>query len=95
MTENKDLRALFDDIFDADGSEIYLKPASDYVKIGQPMTYWHVVESARQRGHAAIGYRQAAATTDASHGYGVSVNPNKNTTVTFTAEDRVIVIAED
>ncbi len=95
VTENKDLRALFDDIFDADGSEIYLKPASDYVKVGQPLSYWHVVESARQRGHAAIGYRLAAGSTDASSSYGVSVNPNKSTTVTFTAEDRVIVIAAD
>lgn len=95
VTENKDLRALFDDIFDADGAEIYLKPASDYVKLGQPMSYWHVVESAQQRGHAAIGYRIAAASDDAAGSYGVSVNPSKSTSVTFTADDRVIVIAED
>lgn len=95
VTENKDLRALFDDIFDADGSEIYLKPAGDYVKLGQPVSFWHVVESARQRGHATIGYRIAAASNDAASSYGVSVNPDKNTTVTFSADDRVIVIAED
>ena len=95
VTENKDLRALFDDIFDADGSEIYLKPVGDYVKLGQPMSYWHVVEAARLRGHAAIGYRLASGSSDAASGYGVSVNPNKGTTVTFSADDRVIVIAED
>jgi hypothetical protein len=95
VTENKDLRALFDDIFDADGSEIYLKPAADYVQLGQPLTYWHVMESARERGHAAIGYRLASGINDAAGGYGVSVNPDKNTTVTFSAQDRVIVIAED
>jgi len=95
VTENKDLRAVFDDIFDSDGSEIYLKPASDYVVLGQSMTYRHVVESARHRGEVAIGFRIAAQSGDASSGYGVSVNPSKERQVTFSEEDRVIVIAED
>lgn len=95
VTENKDLRALFDDIFDADGSEIYLKPASDYVTLGRPMTYWHVMESARRRGDVAIGYRLASRSGDAAAGYGVTVNPPKDTTLSFGADDRVIVIAED
>jgi len=95
VTENKDLRAVFDDIFDADGSEIYLKPAADYVVLGRAMSYWHVVDAARRRGHVAIGYRLAAKTSDAAAGYGVSVNPPKDTSVSFTADDRVIVIAED
>jgi voltage-gated potassium channel Kch len=95
VTENKDLRAVFDDIFDSDGSEIYLKPAGDYVVTGSAMSYWHVVESARRRGHVAIGYRLAASSSDAAHGYGVKVNPPKETNVTFAQDDRVIVIAED
>lgn len=95
VTENRDLRAVFDDIFDADGSEIYLKPASDYVVLGKSMSYWHVVDAARRRGDVAIGYRIAAKSNDAAAGYGVSVNPAKDTSVSFTADDRVIVIAED
>jgi voltage-gated potassium channel Kch len=95
VTENKDLRAVFDDIFDADGSEIYLKPAGDYVVLGTKMSYWHVVDAARRRGHVAIGYRIAASSNDAGAGYGVKVNPPKDTNVSFDAEDRVIVIAED
>jgi voltage-gated potassium channel Kch len=95
VTENKDLRAVFDDIFDADGSEIYLKAAGDYVALGRTMSYWHVLDSARRRGHVAIGYRIAASSNDGAEGYGVKVNPPKDTNVTFVAEDRVIVIAED
>jgi voltage-gated potassium channel Kch len=95
VTENKDLNAVFADVFDADGSEIYLKPAGDYVALGKSMSYWHVVDSARKRGHVAIGYRLAAKSNDAAHGYGVTVNPVKDTSVTFAPEDRVIVIAED
>jgi ion channel POLLUX/CASTOR len=95
VTENKYLRAVFDDIFDSDGSEIYLKPAGDYVTLGQQTTYWTLVDAARQRGEVAIGYRLAAKSSDASSGYGVAVNPPKNTQVTFGPEDRLIVIAED
>lgn len=95
ITENKDLQAVFADIFDSDGSEIYLKPAGDYVKLGEPVSYWHVVDAARQRGEVAIGYRLSARSGDASGGYGVSVNPSKQTQVAFAPDDRVIVIAED
>ena len=91
VTENRDLRAVFDDIFDSDGSEIYLRPASDYVVTGRPMSYWHVVEAARRRGEVAIGYRLASG----NNGDGVRVNPPKSSSVTFGAEDRVIVVAED
>lgn len=86
ITENRDLQAVFTDIFDSDGSEIYLKPAGDYVKLGQPVSYWHLVDAARQRGEVAIGYRV---------GSGVVVNPPKSAEVAFAADDRVIVIAED
>jgi len=94
VTENKDLRAVFDDVFDADGSEIYLRPASDYVVTGKPMSYWHVVESARRRGEVAIGYRLVGNNGNGK-GDGVRVNPAKSSSVTFGPEDRVIVVAED
>ena len=90
VTENRDLRAVFDDIFDSDGSEIYLRPASDYVALGKPMSFWHVVEAARRRGEVAIGYRVAG-----NNGDGVRVNPPKSASVSFDTEDRIIVLAED
>jgi voltage-gated potassium channel Kch len=92
VTENRDLRAVFDDIFDSDGSEIYLRPASDYVVLDKPMSYWHVVEAARRRGEVAIGYRQVNGN---GGGDGVRVNPPKGTSLTFGPEDRIIVVAED
>lgn len=93
VTENKDLRAVFDDVFDSDGSEIYLRPASDYVALGKELSYWHVVEAARARGEVAIGYRIASG--NGKTGDGVKVNPPKGAPVRFGAEDRVIVVAED
>jgi hypothetical protein len=94
VSENKDLNAVFSDLFDSDGSEIYLKPAQDYVALGQACSFYTVVEAARRRGEAAIGYRQAANAQNAAKQYGVVVNPKKSDKVSFTDQDRIIVVAE-
>jgi Trk K+ transport system NAD-binding subunit len=95
VAENRDLGAVFDDLFDPEGSEIYLKPAADYVEAGRPVTFYTVVEAARRRGQTAIGYRRQAQAHDAGAAFGVVVNPDKALTVTFADDDRVIVLAED
>ena len=52
-------------------------------------------EAAAQRGETAIGYRQIAFSKDPKQGYGVKINPNKSEKVSFAADDRIIVLAED
>jgi voltage-gated potassium channel Kch len=95
ISENKELNIVFADIFDPDGSEIYLKPAADYVNLGVAVNFYTVAEAARRRGEVAIGYRQMADAKSAEKSYGVVVNPKKSETVSFTKEDQVIVLAED
>lgn len=95
ISENKELNAVFQDLFDPEGSEIYLKPAADYVAFGQPLNFYTVVEAARQRGEIAIGYRVLADEKNADKAYGVKVNPKKSEMITFTEGDRVIVLAEN
>ena len=80
---------------DAEGSEIYFKPAADYVKTGSALDFYTVVEAATRRGHVAIGYRLHAQTRDAAHNYGVVINPAKSALLTFAAEDQIIVLARD
>jgi len=95
VSENKRLNAVFADIFDPEGSEIYLKLASDYVKLGEPVNFYTVLEAARRRNEIAIGYRVKAKAADAAQAYGVVVNPDKSQEVTFAAWDRIIVVAEE
>lgn len=95
VAENKQLNAVFTDIFDPEGSEIYVKPAGNYVRLGEPVNFYTVVEAARQRGEVAIGYRVRALAGEASRAYGVVVNPDKSKPVTLSEADRVIVIAEE
>ncbi len=93
VAESKHLNAVFADLLDPDGSEIYLKPASDYVVLGQAVPFGAVLESARRRGETAFGFRIAALAEDAASAYGVTVNPGKSTPVTFEAADRIVVLA--
>ncbi len=94
VSENKYLNALFADLFDPEGSEIYLKPAQDYVCLGQPLNFYTVLESARRRGQIAIGYRLARDVYNAAQSYGLVVNPDKSNRVTFLEGDKIIVVAE-
>lgn len=95
ISENRDLAAVFAVLFDAAGAELYLRPAGEYVALGTPVNFYTVVESARRRQEAAIGYRLKAESGDAARAYGVHVNPRKSEVVTFSEGDRVIVLAND
>jgi hypothetical protein len=93
VAEEKQLNAVFTDLFDADGSEIYLRPIADYVATGRPVSVATIVEAARRLDEVAIGYRIRAESNDATRAYGVHVNPRKGTSITFEPADRVIVLA--
>ncbi len=93
VAENKQLNAVFADLFDAAGSEVYLRPVTDYVTTGRPVSVATIVEAARRLDEVAIGYRIRSELNDASRAYGVHVNPRKSATVTFEPLDKVIVLA--
>jgi ion channel POLLUX/CASTOR len=95
ISENKYLTAVFADLFDPEGSEIYLKPAEDYILPGRTVDFYTVLEAARRKGEVAIGYRLARHAQDESKAYGVAVNPTKSNKLEFSAGDKVIVLAEN
>ncbi|MBC7876154.1 MAG: NAD-binding protein [Anaerolineales bacterium] len=94
LSENAELMGAFADMFVSEGAEIYLKPISDYVTIDQPVNFYTVTEAARRRNETAIGYRLMSENHDTSKSYGIHTNPDKSAMVTFTSEDRIIVISE-
>ncbi len=94
ISENKELNLVFEDLFYPEGSEIYLKPAADYVNLGQPVNFYTVVEAARRRCEVAIGYRVVEYAGDPQKGYGIVINPDKSKAVQFREGDKVIVLAE-
>jgi hypothetical protein len=98
ISENAHLTAVFDELFAADGSELYMRPAADYVQLEQSITFSTLVESAMRRGEVAIGYRRMDDVEDGDgggSGLGVYVNPAKSKSIVLSESDRVVVLAED
>jgi voltage-gated potassium channel Kch len=94
VSENKYLNAVFADIFDPEGSEIYLKPVSDYIKTGKAVNFYTIIEAAKRRNEVAFGYRVEANANDATKSYGIVVNPKKSAMVNFATKDQIIVLSE-
>lgn len=95
ISENKYLSPVFADLFDPEGAEIYLKPVDNYVRVGQPVNFYTIVEAARHRSEIPIGYRLKRDAYNPAKSYGVVINPDKSNKVTFESGDKVIVLAEN
>lgn len=93
VATNKALNTVFADLFDADGAEVYLKPIGDYVQTGVALDFYTVIESASRRSETAIGYRLDVNNNMPELQYGVVINPNKADSITFDANDMIIVLA--
>ena len=95
VSENKELSTVFELLISPEGSELYLKPATDYVKPGVPLGFYTIVEAARRRGEVAVGYGLHSETTDPDASYGVHLNPDKSRRLVFSKTDTVIVLSEN
>jgi hypothetical protein len=95
VSEQKNINAVLTDLFNPDGSEIYLKPVDRYLTVDRPVNFYTVVEAARQRGESAIGYRRQADADNMARSYGVVLNPPKNQMIEFRPEDTIILLSEN
>lgn len=87
VSERRELNAVFADLFDSDGNELYLKRAACFALLGYTTPWLTVQKVARQRGEVAIGYLKLNGTP--------IINPKQDEAIVFAEEDRVIVIAQD
>src|SRR4051794_31184255 len=95
ISENAALDAVFTDLLDAEGSEIYMRPIQDYVAVGEEVSFATLVAAASRRDETAVGYRIASDAHDPGEQYGVNVNPAKARTFVPASGDRLVVLAED
>lgn len=93
LSESSDLKAVFDCLFNAEGAEIYLRDAEEYIKPGAEIDFYALVEAAARNGETAIGYRNIDYARDAGKNYGITLNPTKSDTFKLTANDKVIVLS--
>jgi ion channel POLLUX/CASTOR len=94
ISENRNLAAVFADLFSSEGSEISLHPAQWYVKLGETVDMHVLVEAAAKRGETALGYRKASLESSQQNGFGVALNPEKIRRFQLVEGDKVIVLAE-
>ncbi|MCZ4498953.1 MAG: TrkA-N domain protein [Marmoricola sp.] len=95
LSEDRRLEPVFVDLLDADGAEIYLRPAEWYVQPGAAVNFATIVEAAARRNETAFGFRSVGLIGSDGSPSGVFVNPAKGETFTVAPGDRVIVLAED
>jgi hypothetical protein len=96
VTYEPRIRAVLEDLFSSEGSEVYIKDLSLYVPLGQETTFEHLVLAARARGEAALGVQIYE--NSAEKRYGFTLNPvGPARTVPFVPKpkDRLVVLAED
>ncbi len=94
VTHEPRVRAVLEDLFRSEGSEIYLKEMSSYVPAGQAVTFEQLILVAKARGEVALGYQSVV--EDPGKRYGIVLNPTDRTTPIPTKPgDRLIVLAED
>lgn len=92
LAESAEVRDLLDELFDAEGCEIRMRPAGEFVPVGTPVTFGTLVEAVRRRERVAIGYRIASQAREQAANRGIVLNPGKSSVVTFTADDQVVLI---
>ncbi|CAI5480563.1 unnamed protein product [Closterium sp. Yama58-4] len=86
VTEHAELNAIWTELLNSWGDEIYVKDASLYVSPGESPTFNELAERAVQRGEVAIGYRRGNTTV---------INPcPKDVPLEFGPEDSLVLISE-
>ncbi len=96
ISESRDIEKVYDDIFQEDGSEIYLKPANLYFdSLPLQATFADMMAIAQQRGEVCIGVKIRALENDKESNNGITLIPEKNAIYELQSVDSLVVLAED
>lgn len=97
LSQEPRIKEVYDDLFEEEGSEIYVKPAWLYFDhLPANVRFADLMRVAQNRnGEVCIGYKLKALESDGEKNYGVSLVPPKDTMVQVTHHDSLVVVAED
>jgi hypothetical protein len=85
-----DLNVVFQELFSSGGAEIYFRPVNYYGISGKKLSFRDIQEHVTTRGEIAIGVKIDSQITSTDHG--ISLNPAKMTTWSFSENDEIIVL---
>ena len=90
---------VYDDLFQSEGSELYIKPASYYFDFNDnesiTIPYGECVQAARLRNEVILGVQIHTDQNNKENMFGIALIPNKDDVFTLSARDGLISLAED
>lgn len=96
ISEEADIKRVYDDLFSEDGSEIYLKPARLYFEsFPLEVTFADMMGIAQKREEVCIGVKVKDWEKEMDKNFGVKLIPEKNTRWNLEPDDCLIVVSED
>lgn len=96
ISEERDIHAVYESLFDEDGSEIYLKPADLYFEqLPVEVTFAHLMAVAQERQEVCLGVKIAQFERDEAQNFGVTLIPDKSEKLIISRADTLVVLAED
>jgi hypothetical protein len=91
ISQQSELGPIYRELLSAGGVEISLRPADDYVTTEQPCQFADLLYAAQQKQEIALGVRTAAGN---GNGGQLWLNPDREKSWEFGADDRVVVLAQ-
>ena len=96
ISESRNIKDVYDDIFQEDGSEIYLKPMTLYFdSFPVRVSFADLISAAQNREEVCFGVKIKALETNQAENSGVELIPRKDKMFTLNPEDCLVVVAED
>ena len=92
ICQSRELKLIFEELLRENGSEIYVRPAGNYVKLGVKTNIYTACEAAARQREVMIGYRRREKDGD---GVEIVTNPPKAEEIVFEETDGLVVIAVD
>ena len=90
---------VYDDLFQSEGSELYIKPASYYFDFNDEesitLPYGECVQAARLRDEVILGVQIKSAQKKKDKMFGINLIPDKNDQITLTRGDGLIALSKD
>lgn len=95
ISEDPEVMKAYDELFKAEGSEIYLKPLSLYTNQSGKLSFADICAAAVKRNETCFGVRISSEENDPAKGHGIYVNPEKSKVFNLKPDDYLITLAED
>lgn len=92
LSEEKELKQVFDVLFTSEGSEIYVRPIKNFVRTDEPISFATIVEAAINRNETALGVIKIHENQSENE---FILNPPKSQIFEISQNDKIIVLADE